>query len=315
MMTPKAPVILMIRPVKFTYNYQTAINNSFQQKPVAVPDADTLDHIQQQAVIEFDKFVQQLEAKDIPVMVVEDTPDPHTPDSVFPNNWISFHRDGRMAIYPMYAENRRLERKDKVLKAIRSRFQITDTVDFSPYESEDIFLEGTGSFVLDRTYKMAYACLSPRTDRVLFEQFCEQFGYTPIIFHAFDKNGVPIYHTNVMMCLADRYAIINMEGIPAKEKETVWKQLTTSGKTVVEISYAQMEAFAGNMLQVFDTKGQSYLVMSSSAYNSLSPKQLALLEKLDPIIHSALETIERNGGGSARCMMAEIYLPLKAVST
>lgn len=307
----KSPTILMIRPVGFEYNPQTAVNNAFQQRPVDVANVA----IQQEAANEFDRFVDKLSAYDIPVMVVEDTPHPHTPDSIFPNNWITFHQDGTIALYPMYAENRRLERKDSVLQAIRSRFYIRETVDFSIYEQQHIFLEGTGSFVLDREQKIAYACLSPRTDRALFERFCDQFGYISVVFQAYDPNGIPIYHTNVMMCIADRYAVINLESIPSEERCLVREILIQSGKCIVEITHEQMDAFAGNMLQVFNAKGQSYLVMSSQAYKSLSPQQLSVLEKLDPIIHSDLYTIERHGGGSARCMMAEIYLPLKEQNT
>ena len=297
--------ILMIRPTRFGYNAQTAENNAFQRKP-----NEHGDMIQLRAVAEFDAFVEKLQQHGIDILVVEDSVEPHTPDSIFPNNWVSFHRDGTMVLYSMFAKNRRLERKQAVLEAVRNRFQVQYEVDFTRYESEGLFLEGTGSFVLDRVYRLAYACRSPRTDESLFQDFCARMGYRPIMFDAFDENGMAIYHTNVMMCIADRYAVINLEAIAAPDRVMVTQTLQTSGKVMVPISYEQMAAFAGNMLQVANRQGKLYVVMSSQAFKSLRPEQVAILESFNPILHSPLDTIERNGGGSARCMMAEVYLPI-----
>ncbi len=297
--------ILMIRPVQFGYNKQTAVNNTFQEQ--ASQSAAVIQH---QAVFEFDAFVERLRQNDIDVLVVQDTPIPHTPDSIFPNNWISFHDDGSVVLYPMFAANRRWERKQRVLKAIETRFMVCRKVDYTGNEAKGKFLEGTGSFVLDRENRIAYACRSPRTDESLFLEFCMEMGYEPIVFDATDGLGKAIYHTNVMMCIADRYAVVNLEGISVSDRASVISTLSNSGKTIVAINPVQMAAFAGNMLQVVNKHGKCFLVMSSQAFHSLQPAQVKLLESFDPIIHSPLDTIEQNGGGSARCMMAEIYLPV-----
>ncbi|MBT1711904.1 amidinotransferase [Fulvivirgaceae bacterium PWU5] len=296
--------ILMIRPVHFGYNTQTAVNNAFQ----SVEDLDA----QGMALHEFDLFVALLRRHSIDVTVVDDTPAPHTPDSIFPNNWISFHDDGRVVLYPMYAVNRRLERKPHVLKALRSHFRLTTPIDLSEYEQQDRFLEGTGSMVLDRTHKIAYACLSQRTDAGVLEDFCRRLGYTPHTFTATDANGYPIYHTNVMMCIADTYAVICLDSIAdnAERQQTI-KCLERTDKEIITITLDQMNHFAGNMLQVSNATGERFLVMSSRAYRSLTPGQISQIEQRNPIIHSPLDTIERNGGGSARCMIAEVFLPVE----
>lgn len=297
--------LLMIRPVNFGFNAETAVNNAFQ---TAGNDAGA----QQKALQEFDAFVQVLQQNGVDVTVVEDTPDPHTPDSIFPNNWVSFHDDGTVVLYPMYAGNRRLERKPGVLEAVKNKFSIQNTIDLSGHEAENVFLEGTGSMVLDRQNKIAYACLSPRTDYFVLTEFCEQMGYNPEVFDALDQKGQPIYHTNVMMCVADKYVVICLDAIAAEhEKEQVSASIIKSGKTIIPISYEQMNRFAGNMLQVSNNKGATLLVMSSQAYASLTKEQIQQLEGFNGIIHSPLTTIETNGGGSARCMMAEIHLPVK----
>lgn len=301
------PTILMIRPVRFAYNAETAINNAFQNNPEFAHQNDNVE-IQERARAEFDGFVDKLRAADIPVMVVEDSVEPHTPDSIFPNNWITTHSDGTVVLYPMFAENRRLERKDSVIELIRHTFRTGELIDLTEYEGSGRFLEGTGSFILDRNNKIAYACLSPRTDEGLFREFCGKLNYKPVIFHAYDSNGAAIYHTNVMMCVADRYAIVNLDCIPPEEREMVRDQLTGSGKKVIAITQDQMARFAGNMLQVFSRRGNSYLVMSSQAYHSLDEWQVKAIGEMDTILHSPLDTIESNGGGSARCMMAEVYL-------
>jgi hypothetical protein len=297
--------ILMIRPVNFLFNSQTAVNNTFQ---VASMD----EKVQQMALTEFDEFVEKLRLAKINVIVIDDTPEPHTPDSIFPNNWISFHSDGTVILYPMFAENRRLERKQGVLDLVQSKFNISTTIDLTEYEKEETFLEGTGSVVLDREKKIAYACVSPRTDEKLFTQFCGEMNYEPVLFHAIDSNNWAIYHTNVMMCVADKYVVICLSSIRHQfERKKVVDIIKRSGKEIIEISYDQMNQFAGNMLQVNNQDGTKYLVMSSQAYNSLSSSQVMKLKSFNEIIHSSLNTIERNGGGSARCMMAEIHLPSK----
>lgn len=296
--------ILMIRPVNFGYNAETAVNNAFQ---VAGMDAEA----QKKALREFDDFVSVLRSNGVDVTVVQDTPEPHTPDSIFPNNWISFHNDGTVIFYPMYAANRRLERKQHVIDTVRSLFEIKSQIDLSSYESKNIFLEGTGSIVLDRDNKIAYACLSPRTDKKVLEDFCKQTGFKPVSFRAVDSKGREIYHTNVMMCVADRYVVICLESIDDKtERENVTTAITGSGKEIIEISFDQMNHFAGNMLQVENVSGQKLLVMSSQAFRSLTKQQVDKLSSYNNIIHSPLVTIETNGGGSARCMMAEVHLPL-----
>ncbi len=295
----------MIKPVAFDFNAETAVNNAFQQQ-------GSNANAQQKAEAEFDGFVQKLTAAGIDVTIVQDTAEPHTPDSIFPNNWISFHTDGSIVLYPMYAVNRRAERKQHVLDTIAAKFEVKNTIDFTSKENEQHFLEGTGSMVLDREHKIAYACLSPRTDKTVFEEWCSKMNYRPCSFYSVDENGGEIYHTNVMMCVADEYVVICLDSIrDSIERDNVFDTIVESGKSVIEISYNQMNRFAGNMLQVQNKNGQRYLVMSSQAYNALNAEQIAELESYNPIIHSDLTTIETNGGGSARCMMAEVFLPVK----
>jgi hypothetical protein len=297
------PNILMIRPIHFGYNAETAVNNAFQ---VAGQDKDA----QQKALQEFDGFVSLLRDNGVQVTVVNDTPEPHTPDSIFPNNWVSFHEDGTLCLYPMFAENRRHERKPKVLEVIREQFRIDRTLDLTHYERKQLFLEGTGSMVLDRDLKIAYACLSPRTEKVVLDEWCREMVYQPILFNAVDAAGEPVYHTNVVMCVADRYIVICMDALPdPAEREQVRNTIDQSGKELVPITLDQMNHFAGNMLQVASIHGETLLVMSSRAHDSLSPEQLNRLRSYNRIIHAPLSTIETNGGGSARCMMAEVFLP------
>ena len=291
----------MIRPVNFSFNAETAVNNAFQ--------AATTTNAQKQALEEFEGFVALLKNNGVDVTVIDDTPDPYTPDSIFPNNWVSFHGDGTVCLYPMYAQNRRLERKPEVLQQLSRNFRIQATLDFSGYEQQGLFLEGTGSMVLDRDKKIAYACLSPRTDRTVLLDFCEKMDYTPELFTAVDGSGRAIYHTNVMMCVADRYVVVCLEAVPDKtERESLVATINLSGKTLIPISLSQMNHFAGNMLQIHNNKGERLLVMSSQAYDSLEPAQISQLTAFDRILHAPLTIIETNGGGSARCMMAEIHL-------
>ncbi|MFT3702603.1 MAG: arginine deiminase-related protein [Agriterribacter sp.] len=293
--------ILMIKPVNFSFNAETAINNAFQV-------AGQTEAAQEKALQEFNDFVQKLRNLRVEVTVMEDTPVPYTPDSIFPNNWISFH-NGTICLYPMYAVNRRNERKPELINKLMTAFNIQNIVDFTAYEQQQIFLEGTGSMVLDRDYHIAYACLSPRTDKSVLEDFCVKMKYTPVVFDAADEKNQPIYHTNVMMCVADRYVVICLDSITdSAQKENVIKAIQQSGKKIITITIAQMNHFAGNMLQVQNKNGEKFLVMSSQAYQSLTAQQVKELAAYNPIIHSSLLTIETNGGGSARCMMAEVFL-------
>ncbi len=294
--------LLMIKPVKFDFNAETAVNNSFQAK-------SSNGDIQQKALIEFETFVDTLKKYLIDVTVIDDTPAPLTPDSIFPNNWISFHENGTVVLYPMFASNRRLERKQHVLDEIHQKFKIDQIIDLTGHEDANAFLEGTGSMVLDRENRIAYACLSPRTDKTVLKAFCDQMGYRPVSFTAVDLDNQPIYHTNVMMCVADQYAVICVDSISDKtEKEKLIHNIEQTGKQIIEISPDQMNHFAGNMLQVHNKSGQKFLVMSTQAYQRLNSRQKEALEHFNPIIHSDITTIETNGGGSARCMMAEVFL-------
>jgi hypothetical protein len=297
----------MIRPVNFGYNAETAVNNAFQ---IAGQDALA----QQKAQQEFDDFVRMLHNNGVDIIVVNDTPEPHTPDSIFPNNWISFHADGTVCLYPMFAVNRRQERKPHVLEKLQERFIIERTFDLTHYEKDGLFLEGTGSMVLDRDLKISYACLSPRTNKTVLDEWCRAMDYQPIVFDAVDGTGQPVYHTNVIMCVADRYVVICMDSLPqATERELVRNTIDQSGKELIEITIDQMNQFAGNMLQVASIQGETLLVMSTRAYESLTPEQVNRLRSYNRIIHAPLQTIETNGGGSARCMMAEVFLERRIV--
>ena len=305
--------VLMIRPVQFRMNEQTAVNNFYQK----TSDNTLPETVNSKAVKEFDGMVKKLKKAGINVIVVEDTKDFDTPDSIFPNNWISFHQNGTIGLYPMFAENRRLERKDSILEAVESEgFEIKTVVDYTEAEAEGFFLEGTGSILLDRENQKAYCAISARADEELFIGFCEDFEYTPVVFSAYqtvnDKREL-IYHTNVMMCLGNTFAVVCLASIDDKnERKNLIKHLHQDGKKVIEISEDQVNNFAGNMLQLKGADDTSYLVMSQSALNSLRPAQVQLLEAHATIISSSLETIEACGGGSARCMMAEVFLPKTA---
>ena len=297
--------LLMIRPVQFGFNRETAVNNSFQ--------ADPGKDIQEAALQEFNGLAGLLEENGVTVTVIPDTAEPNTPDSVFPNNWISFHGNGLVMIYPMFASNRRLERKGHVLAILEKKFTIKEIIDLSHYETEGLFLEGTGSMVFDRANRIVYACLSARTSPLVLSECSRLLHYTPVVFHASDESGFPVYHTNVMMCIADRFAVICLDTVKDEhERVCLIDSIRTSGKEIIEISFEQMNAFAGNMLQVKNRSGESLLVMSSQAYRSLSTDQVFRIEKHVRILHSPLKTIESAGGGSARCMLADIFNePLK----
>jgi hypothetical protein len=286
--------LLFIRPARFGYNAETAVNNAFQQAG---------DDVHPAALREFDAWVTVLRAHNVAVTVIDDTPEPHTPDAVFPNNWISFHHT-TACLYPMFAPNRRLERK--ALKTIQSLFPIRRMIDLTHYEAQGMFLEGTGSMVLDRRLRIAYACLSPRTNIDVLDDFCRQMGYIPIVFHATDANGQPVYHTNVMMCVADEFAVVCLESIADRqERSHLISALRTTGKEIVAISRTQMACFAGNMLQIRNTAGRRILALSASARRALTAEQRRELERYNPLLSSDVQTIERHGGGSVRCMMAE----------
>lgn len=302
-----ASTVLMVEPIAFGYNSQTAENNYFQ---VEQKEAD----IQEKALQEFNNFVGKLRDKGIKVITVKDTLEPHSPDSIFPNNWVSFHEDGRVALYPMFAPNRRVERRADILDTVRNEgFKISEINDLSSPENEDKFLEGTGSMIFDHDHKIAYGSVSLRLDEELFRDFCDQFGYTPVVFHSFQNVGnqrLPIYHTNVMMCVAEQFVVICLDCIDDElEREKVQEVIKSTEKEIIEISEDQMHQFAGNMLQVQNEEGTQFLVMSETAYKSLTKEQIEKIEFYCEIIYADLNTIEVNGGGSARCMLAEVFLP------
>ncbi len=307
--------ILMIRPVNFRMNEQTAVNNYYQKETnITLPDT-----IKTKAQQEFDNFVEKLKQIGVNVIVIEDNKNLDTPDAVFPNNWISFHENGDIGLYPMYAENRRLERREDILDTLETKgCTINNIIDYTSAEDEGVFLEGTGAMVLDREHRKAYCALSPRASEELFIEFCEDFEYFPVLFTANQTvNGIrkAIYHTNVMMCVAETFAIICLDSIDdKKERKNVSTHLKENGKEIITISEAQLNVFSGNMLQVKATNDQRYLVMSHAAYTSLSKTQIQTIEQHCNILYSDLNTIETHGGGSARCMMAEVFLPKNSLS-
>ncbi len=299
----------MVRPVRFRMNEETAVNNYFQE------DLDIKNKtINLMAQGEFDDFVAALRAKGVEVIVVDDIFERDTPDSIFPNNWISFHANGIVGLYPMFAENRRRERREDILDILEEKgFEIEGVMDYTSAEEEELFLEGTGSIVMDREHQKAYCALSPRADEGLFIEFCEDMECMPVIFTAYqsvDGIRMPIYHTNVMMCIAESFAVICLDSIDdKKERKNVVDHLRNDGKEIIAITEIQEQHFAGNMLQVIGADEKRYLVMSSAAFNSLTSEQRKAIHKYCEIIHSPLDTIETCGGGSARCMMAEVFLP------
>lgn len=309
-MNQSTNTVLMIRPVAFRMNEQTAVNNYYQK----VLDNTTPETVNAKAQQEFDAFVEKLKNVGVNVVVIEDTLDPDTPDSIFPNNWISFHENGDVVFYPMFAENRRHERREDILDMLEEKgFIIQDIMDYTSAEEDEFFLEGTGSIILDRKNAKAYCALSPRADEELFIEFCEDFDLAPVIFEAFqtvDGERKLIYHTNVMMCIGETFAVICADCIDDKqERKMVLENLKDSGKEIILISEEQVNNFAGNMLEVKGANDTSYIVMSQSAYQSLTQVQIKKLETHAKILYSSLDTIEACGGGSARCMMAEVFLP------
>ncbi len=296
--------ILMVRPANFGFNPETADNNTFQKNDPSL----TINTIKEKAIQEFDAFVEQLIAHGIQVTVIPDTATPIKTDAVFPNNWISFHEDGLLITYPMFSKNRRLERRPDIIETFSKSYSIKNHIRLEKWESTLQYLEGTGSIIIDRVHKIAYASLSIRTDEKLFEDYCQFMKYKKVVFQSVDADGIPIYHTNVMMALGIDFVIICMESIPdPKEKEQLRSLFTATNKKVIDITLDQMAHFAGNMLQVKNTEGLSYLVMSSQAFYSLRKDQIQEIESYTNILHSDLRTIETYGGGSARCMIAEVF--------
>lgn len=291
--------LLMIKPLHFGFNEETASNNYFQQ--------NILGNHQHNALKEFEAFVTLLQKNNILVTVINDTNDSITPDAIFPNNWISFDEEKGIFLYPMYAQNRRLEKNEKIIHSIKSLASIQKITNLSYFEKENKFLEGTGSMVLDRAHKIAYACLSPRTTIEVLNEFCKQTNYSSCTFISTDINDKEIYHTNVMMCVADKYVVICLESIKNKiELDIIKKTIKQTNKEIIELTLQQINCFAGNMLQIKNKDGMMYLIMSTTAYQSLTTIQIAKLEKYNTIIHTSINTIETIGGGSVRCMLAEI---------
>jgi len=304
-----ANALMMIRPVKFCFNSETAVDNAFQK-----PSSSDGDSIQAKACEEFDSYVDILRSKGVEVATFEDTPYPHTPDSIFCNNWISFHDDGTIVLYPMKALNRRCERRRDIIEGLKDQysFNIQNEIDFTNHESDELFLEGTGSIIFDYVNRIAYAAVSQRTNKELLEEVCKKLGYKAHTFRSVDENGKEIYHTNVMMCLADKYAMVCAQSIPDPlEREALLQSFMETGHEVVLLTYQQINAFAGNALQVKGSDGKTLLIVSKQGYVSLTDDQKRVIEQTDEIIPIPLETIETNGGGSARCMIADIRLPKK----
>ncbi|MDR3286569.1 MAG: amidinotransferase [Prevotellaceae bacterium] len=302
--TQSTNTLLLVRPTNFGFNAQTAVNNSFQTK------TDNSD-LQKQALKEFDKLAETLDAAKVNLIIAEDEPLSQLPDSVFPNNWFSTHIDGSFCLYPMFAENRRLERKNSIIEMLKNNFEINNIIDFTHYENQNKFLEGTGSIVLDRVNRIAYACLSPRTTEDILDDFCAKLQFKKCCFHAiFDEKE--IYHTNVMLSIADKYVIVCTKSIAnSNELRNIIENLFATNKEIIEISIEQMQHFAGNMLQISNNNGEQFLAMSSQAYDSLNAEQIKKIERYNNILHSDIKTIETAGGGSVRCMLAEIFLKRK----
>lgn len=296
--------ILLIRPANFNFNSETATSNVFQQ----LSNESELE-TRQAAINEFDTFAKKIAAKGVNVTVVEDSLFPPKPDAIFPNNWVSFHADGKVILYPLCAANRRPERRMDILETLKEKFVVKEVIDLSYYEKENRFLESTGSIIFDRENKIAYACLSPRTDKNIFIEVCNLLQYKPIYFSAIDKNGQAIYHTNVMMCVGSRFCVICLESITEKqERETICNSLINTGHQIIDISFKQTSNFAGNMLELSTGHQQNILVLSQTAYENLHHEQKTSLENMVELVPLPIKTIETIGGGSARCMIAEIFL-------
>lgn len=297
--------IMMIRPASFGFNEETAVNNAYQHKP----EGEDAAGISARAREEFDRFVAVLQAEGVDVVVLADSEKPEKPDAVFPNNWISFHRDNVVITYPMFSPKRRQERREEIIEEIEKKFQVERRYSFEYSEEDNQFLEGTGSMVLDREHQITYACLSPRTNIKALDRFCLLMGYEKVVFHALDEKGAPIYHTNVMMALGKEFAVVCLDAINDEhERKILVNKLESTGKEIIPISFEQKNAFAGNMLEVRTATGEPLIIMSDTAYRSLSKDQVTRLMTYGRILHPDIPTIERFGGGSVRCMMAEVFL-------
>jgi hypothetical protein len=299
----------MIRPVRFMSNPKTAASNKFQGKTDATPD-------EQQAAAErqFEGIAASLSQQGVRVVIFDDTPEPHTPDAIFPNNWVSFHADGTVVLYPMMAVNRRTERRADIIDALSEHysFDVRRIVDLSPHEANGHFLEGTGSMVLDRVNRIVYACLSPRTHLDVLGDFAQRMDYEVVAFDAIDRDGAAIYHTNVLMNVGKSLAVICDEAIPdAEQRSAVLKSLESTGHEVVRLTMQQLEAFAGNMLEILNADGTALIAMSEQARRSLTEEQLGRIETHARIVSARIDDIEKSAGGSVRCMLAEIHLPGK----
>lgn len=298
--------ILMVRPVRFGFNPQTAESNAFQTNDTTISQ----ELIAEKAIAEFDGMVEKLRSVGITVRVIQDTETPHTPDSVFPNNWISMHRNGTIVTYPMFTPNRQAEIRQDIIDGLRTDFKVKKRVRFERFINTGLYLEGTGSMILDRVHRIVYACISARTQPDLLHNFAEWAEYEPILFLSKDKDGLEIYHTNVMMALGESFVVICLDSVPdAEDKRLLLNAFARTNKEVIEITYDQMLAFAGNMLQLRNDEGQTYLVMSEQAHGSLDAQQITQIEAHTNILTVAIDTIENYGGGSARCMIAENFLP------
>nr|WP_192823629.1 arginine deiminase-related protein [Rufibacter sp. LB8] len=303
---PLATKVLLVRPANFGANPETAATNAFQQEVPVGSEAK----VQQKALDEFNQFLLKLWAARIDVVVLDDLPDPKTPDAVFPNNWISFHPGGKVVLYPMFSPTRRLERHPDLLQQLQEEHNLpfTQVLDLTHFENEGKFLEGTGSLVLDRKHKIAYACLSERTHLEPLQAFCEALDYRPVTFSATDENGLPFYHTNVMMSLGADFALVCLESIKDEEEQgLLLEALVDTAKEIIDLSLAQVKKMAGNMLQVRNKAGEPVLVMSEKGYKALRKDQFETLNSLTKMTRADLRTIEAHGGGSARCMLAEIF--------
>lgn len=308
-MTQSVSTILMVRPANFGFNEQTAKSNAFQ----SIDDEHSEREVSKLAKVEFDGFVAKLRDHGISVIVYEEDYHPDRTDAVFPNNWISFHENGRVIIYPMEAPNRRLEKDQRVLELLRSNFEINTVQDLGDFESKNQFLEGTGSIIFDYMHRKGYACRSTRTDDQLFKEVCLSLSYEPVLFEASDSNGIPIYHTNVMMALGTGYVVICMDSInDIDQKNKLMDAFAVDGLEIIDIEFDQLANFAGNMLELRNAEDQRHLVMSKSAFDSLRQDQIDQIEKYARPLWVDISTIENTGGGSARCMMAAVHLPKKS---
>lgn len=315
MSTQTTHQLLMIRPANFGFNKETATNNAFQQDKSSAEllgqSADEAPSIAQLAQAEFDQLVATLRAQGIQVLVIDDRTEPLKTDAVFPNNWLSFHENGQILTYPMWSENRRLERRPALLQQLQEQFNFKEVIPLEHWEAQGVFLESTGSMILDRVHKICYACASPRTQEAALEEFCILMGYQKVLFQAVDNQGQEIYHTNVMMALGEDFVVIGLDTVTdLTQKQQLLDHFQQTNKTVVALSWSQLESFAGNMLQVRNTTGETFLVLSQQARDSLTPAQVATLEAHTTLLSSPIPTIETLGGGSVRCMLAEVFLPV-----